>query len=52
MSESAPTKQPGRWAWLQRFRVWEANRKTFPYPKNELEREKSARRDNRVKRRP
>jgi len=25
------------WAWLQKFRVWTANRKAFLYPENYLE---------------
>ena len=34
--------QPGsiradRWQWMQRYRVWEANRKVFLYPENPLE---------------
>ncbi|MEY2512820.1 MAG: hypothetical protein QOJ89_178, partial [bacterium] len=34
--------QPGsiradRWQWMQRYRVWEANRKVFVYPENWLE---------------
>ncbi len=24
----------GRWDWMQRYRVWEANRKVFLYPEN------------------
>jgi hypothetical protein len=27
----------GRWEWLQRYRVWEANRKVFLYPENWIE---------------
>src|SRR5215468_10214058 len=27
----------GRWSWLKRYRVWDANRKTFLYPENWLE---------------
>jgi hypothetical protein len=42
----------GRWVWLQRYRVWEADRKVFLYPENELEPENSAERRKRVKRRP
>ncbi|KAL8705429.1 MAG: hypothetical protein Q9201_001453 [Fulgogasparrea decipioides] len=26
-----------RWAWMQRYRVWEANRKVFLYPENWIE---------------
>ena len=28
---------PGQWAWMKRYRVWEANRKVFLYPENWLE---------------
>jgi hypothetical protein len=52
MPETAPSKEPGRWSWLQRYRVWSANRKSFEYPENELEPEKPAQRRKRVKRRP
>lgn len=27
----------GRWEWMQRYRVWEANRKVFLYPENWIE---------------
>jgi ATPase family protein associated with various cellular activities (AAA)/ABC toxin-like protein len=27
----------GRWSWLKRYRVWDANRKIFLYPENWLE---------------
>src|SRR5206468_5124033 len=27
----------GQWAWMKRYRVWEANRKVFLYPENWLE---------------
>ncbi len=27
----------GRWDWMQRYRVWEANRKVFLYPENWIE---------------
>lgn len=27
----------GRWNWMQRYRVWEANRKVFLYPENWIE---------------
>jgi len=27
----------GRWSWLKRYRVWDANRKVFLYPENWLE---------------
>lgn len=27
----------GRWDWIQRYRVWEANRKVFLYPENWIE---------------
>lgn len=29
--------RPGHWAWMKRYRVWEANRKVFLYPENWLE---------------
>jgi len=36
---------PHNWEWLQKYRVWEANRKIFLYPENwlepELQKEKS-----------
>lgn len=48
---TASPKKPGRWAWLQRYRVWSANRKSFDYPENAIEPEGSAERRNRVKRR-
>lgn len=31
------SKGLGRWAWLRRFRVWEANRKVFEQPENWIE---------------
>lgn len=31
-----PQKSPSRWAWRARYRVWEANRKTFAYPESYL----------------
>jgi hypothetical protein len=46
-SESpAPQKGPGRWAWRARYRVWEANRKTFVYPENSLEPEQQEAKDD------
>ncbi len=27
----------GRWEWMQRYRIWEANRKVFLYPENWIE---------------
>nr|WP_308873994.1 neuraminidase-like domain-containing protein [Thiothrix subterranea] len=35
-SESVPlgALDRGRWEWMQRYRVWEANRKVFLYPEN------------------
>jgi hypothetical protein len=47
-----PTTEPGRWAWLQRYRLWSANRKVFLYPENELEPEERSRKRRGVKRRP
>jgi len=32
--ESIPTQE---WAWMQNYRVWEANRKVFLYPENYIE---------------
>ncbi|QII85021.1 hypothetical protein G3T20_10260 [Bordetella hinzii] len=33
--EVAPTAiDPRQWAWMKRYRVWEANRKVFLYPEN------------------
>jgi len=29
--------RPDRWAWMQRYRVWEANRRVFVFPENWLE---------------
>ena len=52
MTETAPEKEPGRWSWLARYRVWEANRKSFEYPENELRPEASAKRRTKAKRRP
>lgn len=31
------TLDRGRWDWMQRYRVWEANRKVFLYPENWIE---------------
>jgi hypothetical protein len=34
---AASSFDPGRWSWMQRYRVWEANRKVFLMPENWLE---------------
>lgn len=34
---SFESKQRQQWAWMKRYRVWEANRKVFLYPENWLE---------------
>ncbi|MEQ7011289.1 neuraminidase-like domain-containing protein [Actinopolymorpha sp. B17G11] len=33
----AASVDAAQWAWMQRYRVWEANRKVFVYPENWLE---------------
>jgi hypothetical protein len=35
LGELAPKKD--QWAWMEKFRVWEANRKVFLYPENWIE---------------
>jgi hypothetical protein len=34
---SPASLKAGQWAWMKRYRVWEANRKVFLYPENWLE---------------
>jgi hypothetical protein len=36
-SVAATSIRPDHWAWMKRYRVWEANRKIFVYPENWLE---------------
>ena len=32
-----PGERRSSWGWMQKFRVWEANRKVFVYPENYIE---------------
>ena len=36
-ADAAVGRQLGRWTWMRRYRIWEANRKVFLDPENYLE---------------